>query len=42
MLDLAIDALITLVAVAVVALAFGFWFAERCSRAQAAKGGRDE
>jgi hypothetical protein len=29
MLDLAIDALITLVAVAVVALAFGFYFAER-------------
>jgi hypothetical protein len=29
MLDLAIDAIITLVAVAVVALAFGFYFAER-------------
>jgi hypothetical protein len=38
--DLAIDALITLVAVAVVALAFGFYFAERCRRAQAAKGRR--
>jgi hypothetical protein len=33
MLDLAIDAAIYLVAVAVVALAFGFWFAERCSHA---------
>jgi hypothetical protein len=33
MFDLAIDALITLVAVAVVAMAFGFYFAERCSRA---------
>jgi hypothetical protein len=32
-LDLAIDAVITLVAVAVMVLAFGFYFAERCRRA---------